>query len=193
MNPAIEKLKELEAKFLYMILLGIIAVVAVADYALVMRSQMGLVGALNTRTVQLKKDITDLATNKQRRAQFNAQLEIAKQARNNFEAMIHHKNDVPVVLKNVSSIANEYGVKIDQLAPQAVSAAPLVKNEDGKYLTMNIAVRVSCGFHQFGKFLNRLEHDRLFWQLEDLDITGDPKDVQRQDIKMNMKILILEK
>ncbi len=193
MNPALEKLKELEVKYLYMILAGMIALFALVDFVLVMRVQLGLVRSLDAKIVQLDKDITDLSTNKQRLVQFKTQLELARMARKNFEAMVHRKDEVPVVLRSISSIANEYGVKIDQLTPQPISVAPLVVSEDGKYYSMNISVRISSGFHQFGRFLNRLECDRLFWQLDEFEIATDTKDIQRQEVKMNMKILILEK
>ncbi|MBF0388025.1 MAG: type 4a pilus biogenesis protein PilO [Candidatus Omnitrophica bacterium] len=193
MNPSLDKLKELEAKYLYMMLAGIILLFAVGDYALVMRSQVGLVGSLDSRIVKLRADIADLANNKQRLVQYNDQLEQARLARKNFSAMVHRKDEVPAVLKSISSIANDCGVKIDQLSPQAVSAAALVQNEDGKYHSMNIAVRVRSGFHQFGRFLNQLERARIFWQLEDFTVKADDKDLQRQEVKMNMKILILEK
>lgn len=193
MNPFLDRLKELEARYLYMILAGIIVLVAVADFGLVMCRQLEWIGVLDDKIVQMNKDITDLATNRQRLAQFNVQLDLARLARKNFNAMVHRKEEVPVVLNSISRIANEFGVKIDQLAPQAVSAAPLVQNDDGKYYTMNIAVRVRSGFHAFGRFINRMERERLFWQLEDFTIATDAKDIQRQDVKMNIKILISEK
>ncbi len=193
MNPVLEKLKGLEARYLLMILAGIIAVFAALDYVLVMRLQLSLVDSFNSRIVQLNKDIVDLSTNKQRLVQYRAQLDLARQTRKRFDAMVHSKGDVPAVLNSVSSIANENGVKIDQVVPQDISTDPLVKNEDGQYYSMIIAVRVRCGYHQFGKFINQLERQRLFWQMEALEIAADPKDAQRQDIRMNMKILILEK
>ena len=193
MSPALEKLKELDARHLYMILFGVMLLFALADFALVMRAQLGLVGSLDTKIVGLKKDIEDLSTNKQRLELFNTQLDLARLARKNFAAMVHRKDEVPEVLNRISNIANEVGVKIDQLTPQALGADPLVQNEDGKYYPMNISVRVSAGFHQLGRFLNRLERERVFWLLENLTIEADPKDIQRQDAKVNMKILILEK
>ncbi|MEI6438114.1 MAG: type 4a pilus biogenesis protein PilO [Candidatus Omnitrophota bacterium] len=193
MNPALEKLKGLEARYLYMILFGIMFLLALLDFAVVMRLQLGLAASLDSRIEQLRKDITDLSTNKQRQAQFATQLGLARTARKNFEAMVHRKDDVPAVLNSISNIANEYKVKIDQLTPQPVSPTPLIQNEDGKYYAMTINVRINCGFHQFGRFINRLERERLFWQLDDFGIMADPKDITHQEVKMNMKILILEK
>ncbi len=193
MNGMLDKLKELEAKYLYMILTGIIIVIVVFDIFTLMRFQLKLVNSLNAKSSQLSKDIIDLTTNKQRLAQFKSQLEIARHRRESFDLMVHRKDKVPMVLKKISSIANEQGVNVIQLMPQKLSAAPLIKNEDGAYYSMDISVRLRAGYHQFGKFLNRMEQDRLFWQIDELSLEADQKDPQRQDIKMNMKILILEK
>jgi len=107
--------------------------------------------------------------------------------------MVHRKDDIPMVLKSISSTANEYGVKVDQLLPQAMDSKPIVKNSEGSYYGMAISVRLRSGYHQFGKFLTRLEQERLFWQIGDLSIASDPADPQRHDIEMNLRILILEK
>lgn len=193
MNMALEKLKDLEVKYLYLILAGVILFIALVDFFTVMQLQMGLVRGLDTRVAQLNKDINDLTTNKQRLSQFQRQLELAKKQRKNFEMMVYKRDQVPVLLNRLSNLANEQSVKIEQVLPQQLSAKPVVQNEDGKYFSMDISIKLRSGYHQFGKFLNRLEKERLFWQIEQLKIVGDDKDAQRQDIAMQIKILILEK
>lgn len=193
MREALDKLKKIELRYLYLIVMAIIALIVALDFLTLMKLQMGINEALDRKNTQLTKDIEDLGANKQRLAQFQSQLDLVRRARANFNAMVHTKDSVPVVLKNVSSIANEYGVKIDQLLPQSVETKPLVKNEDGSYYSMSIAVRVRSGYHSFAKFLARLEAERIFWKLDELVINADTTDPQRHDIRMTMKVLILEK
>ena len=190
MNALLEKLRAMEARQLYAVFAVVILLLVAADYFLVFRFQAAFLENVGGRVEQLKRDIKDLTTNKQRLAQLKEQLERARQSRNDFEAMVHRKDDIPTVLKVISSTANDYGVKVDQLMPQPMEAAPVVKNKDGAYYGMSITVRVRGGYHQFGKFIARLEKERLFWQLGELSIVSDPADPQRHDIRMNMRILI---
>ena len=193
MNPFLEKMKELEPKYLYIILAGIIGIVALLDFALVMRLQFGLIASLDKSITQLNTNISELAVNNQRLGQFNGQLELARRALKNLEAMVYRKDEVPVVLKDISGIANDCGVIIDQVVPQGLSVKPLVENGGIKYYTMNISLSLRCGYHRLGKFLNQMEQRRLFWQIEELVIIADAKDPLRESVKMNFKILVLEK
>jgi Tfp pilus assembly protein PilO len=193
MNPILEKIKEWDVKYLYMLVAGIIAAAALLDFSTVMRLQLGLIASLDKNIKHLDASITELSNNDQRLAQFKAQLDLARKACKSFESMVYHKGDVPKVLKSISSIANDCGITLEQLMPKALSAKPLVENKDGKYYTMTIAIGLRGGYHRLGQFVNRMEQNRLFWQVDELNITADPRDPSREYVKMNLKVLILEK
>jgi Tfp pilus assembly protein PilO len=193
MNKLLETVKGLDSKYVYMLLAGILILLVVADYFLIARPQIGGIVAINNKIGQLRKDAQMLITNKQRLAQFQAQLEIARREVKNFNSMIYKKDEISSVLKVISSLANEYGVKIDQLVPKAMDAKPLVINEEGKFFGLGIFVHTHAGYHQFGKFINRLERDRMFWRVDDVQISADEKDTQKYPFNLTLKILILEK
>jgi len=146
---------------------------------------------LSKKTEQLKAEIETLRTNKQRMADFLKNLDMARGQVKDFQAMVHKADSIPAVLKTISTTANEYGVKINQLVPQKSDGIVLVKNEDGQYSSLSILVRAHATYHDLGKFLNRLEQEKVFWQMEAIDIAADEKDVIRHVVKMQMKILIL--
>ncbi len=193
MKALLEKLKEMEARQIYLVFVVVIVVAAVVDYGTIFYLQSGLLGAVNGKVEQLQKDIADLTTNKQRLVQFKAQLELARKTRKDFEALVRRKDDIPAVLKMISGMANECGVKVEQLVPQAREEKPVVKSEDGSYYGLTILVHLRSGYHQFGQFISRLEKERVFWQLGQIVLVSDPADSQHHDIQMNVRILILEK
>jgi hypothetical protein len=67
----------------------------------------------------------------------------------------------------------------------------LVKAPDGKYSSLSILVLARAGYHDLGRFLNRLQQESVFWQLESIDIAADDREIGRHAVKMQMKILIL--
>jgi len=193
MKQFLDKINTLDARYVYLLIAGTILLFATADFCLIMRPQVSILMALDKKIAQSKADITTLQTNKQRLGQFQKQLDLARESMQDFNIMIHKKDEVPVVLKAISTFANEYGVKIDQLVPQPPEQKPLVQNENGKYFSQVIFVRANTGYHQLGRFLQRLEKERIFWQMDSFAISADDQNPQMHKVKMQMKILLLEK
>jgi Tfp pilus assembly protein PilO len=193
MNKTLEMVKSLDTKYVYMLVAGLLLVLAVADYFLIASPQISGIISIDKKISQLGKDAETLVTNKQRLNQFQAQLEIARRDVKNFNSMVYTKDEIPVILKTIFSLASENGVIIDQLVPQPVDAKPLVANEEGNFYGMGIFVRTHAGYHQFGKFMNQLELKRMFWRISSAQLAVDEKDTQKHPFNMTLKVLILEK
>jgi Tfp pilus assembly protein PilO len=185
------KLKALPPNYLFMVLGFVVVLVVAVDVFLIARPQVASIMALDAKAKQLKVDIEELSGNKQRLPKFRVNLDDNRRQMNDFQAMVHKEDAIPSVLKTISTLANEYGVKIDQLVPQKSDDIILVQNEDGKYRSLSILVRARAGYHDLGRFLNRLQQEHVFWQLEAIDIAADEQQMGRHLVKMQMKILIL--
>ena len=185
------KLKALPPAQLFAILgIGAAALIAL-DVFFIARPQVRSIVLLNDKARQLKADIKTLSDNKQRLPQFRSNLDTVRRQMKDFDAMVHKEDEVPAVLRIISTFANEYGVKIDQLVPQKSDGVVLVKNAEGQYSSLSILVLARAGYHDLGRFLNRLQQEHVFWQLEAVDIAADAREVSRHVIKMQMKILVL--
>ncbi|MBF0619907.1 MAG: type 4a pilus biogenesis protein PilO [Candidatus Omnitrophica bacterium] len=193
MDPILEKLKTLEAKYVYAILVCAIGVVVAIDAAVLLGPQLAGIGGINKKIEEARADIETLVTNNQRLPLFQKQLEIAKLEKKNFDCMVNPKDAIPVVLKNISSFANDYGIKIDQLVPHQSNQELLVTAEDGKYYSVPILIKARAGYHNLGKFMNRLERERVFWKLEEFSLVANEIDPQKHEATMLMKIIIVEK
>ena len=191
MRQLLIKLRKLDAKQFFALLAVAVVAVLAADIFLIARPQVGVITALCAKTAQLRSDIDMLLVNKQRMGQMRERLEGARREAMDFKAMVHKVDAIPAVLKTISTLANQYGVKIDQLVPQKSDGVVAVTNEDGKYTGLSILVKARSGYHDLGRFLNRLEQEKDFWQIERLDITADENDPARHAVKMQVKILIL--
>ena len=191
MRQLLMRFKELESKQFFALLGVAVIVVLAVDILLIVRSQIGVITALSAKTAQLKSDIDTLLVNEQRMGQLRLRLDGVRREAGGFKAMVHREDEIPAVLKIVSTFANQYGVKIDQLVPQKNDGVVIVANEDGKYTGLSILVKARSGYHDLGRFLNRLEQEKVFWQIESLDITADEHDPARHAVKMQLKILIL--
>lgn len=192
-NNLAEKLKEMDPKYIYAMLGGIILVFAALDLFFIARWQLSGIAATEKKIAQIKSDISSLKDNKTRLNQFQKALQDLRQKRDNFDRMVYKKDDLPTVLKSISTMANDNGIKIDQLVPQKQTHEQLVKNGDGQYSSMSVFVSVRGGFHEIGRFVSQMERERLFWRLDDFRLQGNPDEPQRHTLKMSLKILFLEK
>lgn len=191
MRQLLIQLNKLESKQFFP-LLGVAVIVLLAvDIFLIARPQLGVIAGLAAKTAQLRSDIDTLQVNKQRMGQMRLRLEGARREARDFKAMVRKVDEVPAVLKVISTLANQYGVKIDQLVPQKSDGVVIVKNEEGEYTGLSILVKARSGYHDLGRFLNRLEQEKVFWQIDSLDILADGPGLTRHAVKMQIKILIL--
>ncbi|NTV29389.1 MAG: type 4a pilus biogenesis protein PilO [Candidatus Omnitrophica bacterium] len=187
------KMKAMDPKVLY-VLFGVgIVVLLVIDFFVLLSPQISGLMAQNKKNTELQAQIGKLQEDKQHISQFQKGLADMKTKAADFDRMVYSKDDVPVALKNISTLANEYGVKIDQLVPQRQSEEQLVKNEEGVYKSMAIFVGARSGYHEFGRFLNGMEKGNMFWRLDELVFSADDMNPQKHIIKMVIRILVLEK
>jgi Tfp pilus assembly protein PilO len=193
LQKIILKLKGMPAKVLFPVLGGGLFLFVALDVFLVIRPQVNSISALNSRMTELATNISDLKSNSGRMKQFQASLEDARTQMARFKAMVHQPDGVAGVVQKVSTTANEYGVKIDQVVPQRSDGVILVTNDDGKYTSLSILVRARAGYHELGRFIRRLEKESVYWQFDAVDITADQADPARHAVKLQMKILILGK
>jgi hypothetical protein len=52
----------------------------------------------------------------------------------------------------------------------------LTSSADGKYYALPVVIKARCGYHMFGRFLNKLENEDLYFIMKDFIIQNDDKD-----------------
>lgn len=187
------KIKSLDPRILYVIFGLVILLLVVADFLLILRPQISGLLSQNKKNGELKAQIEKLQDDKKHVSQFEKGLADMKSKMVDFDRMVYAKEDVPMALNNVSTLANEYGVQIDQLAPQRQGEDQLVKNDEGVYKSIAIFIEARSGYHEFGRFINRMEKDNMFWKLDELVFLSDKINTHKHIVKMVMRILVLEK
>lgn len=190
MGTLLVQMRTWDAKYIYALIAGVIVAFVLVDVFLLMMPEVRWVAALGKKVGQLNTDITTLEINVQRLPLFEKQLEESRVQLKDIERMIHRKNDIPMVLKRISSAANETGVKIDQMIPQKDDKPALIKAADGHYTVQTIFIGAKSGYHEFGRFLAMLENERVFWKADDVVIKADESDMRRPSFRMSMKIIM---
>ncbi len=92
-----------------------------------------------------------------------------------------YRNEIPLELdhtwlsRQINSIAGETGIRdLSQRYLQAsLSNRALDKEWEGKYDERTWEIRMRCGYHELGKFLDRLESSNKFLEVTDIGIDGN--------------------
>ena len=105
----------------------------------------------------------------------------AKEALTEKENMFIAPNEVPALLENLSKLAQDSGVKILTLKPEAVMS------DSGAYQRIPIKISGSAGAHEFGRFLAKLEGGKTFFRVTDVKIQNTASDIRRHSIDLSIE------
>lgn len=155
--------------------------------------QYASIGDVNDQIKKLSEDTAQVLSDKQKINQLKKNLEDTRLKLEAMNNKIRPLQEVPAILGVISRVANECGVKIDQLMPQKQGLEKLTASQEGQYYALPIVIQARCGYHMFGRFLNRLENEDLYSILKDLTVQNDEKDPHAHIFSMTIKIILLDK
>lgn len=187
-----DKLRKLDPKYHYILLGGVLLLVFLADYFLLLRPLLGSLNKLSSQTAELQHNIQDAKTDIARIGQNRDQLEKIRNQVNEVKVKIRSAQEVPLILEDISRIANENGVKIDQLMPLKDQKVLLAKQKDVEYYALPIMVQARSPYHELGRWLAQLESERVFYGIGNLSIMTNAKDTMRHQVQITLKAAIFE-
>jgi len=165
----------------------IVSTFVVLDLVAVIRPQVRALSKLNSRVRRLKLDIInarkDIAALKEYKANITAQ----KKRSGELTQRIVAEEDISALLEEISKIAGETNLKILQIKPvknerkEALVKTPLLKIFD-----LKIEISANAGFHELGRFINRIENSDIFMKVESLSINHRRDDYLHHDIGITL-------
>lgn len=172
-----------EKKIAVLLLTGLLLVYL--DAAFIIKSQFRAINKTGAKITKLKKDTVNLrqeltGLSKTRPAQ-GEDIKAKK---------LISEGQFPSLLERISSLANQYKVKIMQIKPSKAAAA---KDEivGGKSFShTELVLNLSCGYHQLGSFINALENDQIFIAVEGIKILPSMNDYLSQEVNLTLKTYV---
>ena len=110
-----------------------------------------------------------------------AQVELADQ-----EKHFVLPSEIPVLLENLSKLAQDSGVKIVSLKPLE-EANPVPRAGRGSYGRISVQISAIAGTHALGKFLSKLEGAATFVRVTDLRIVSNPADLKQHTVNLQIE------
>jgi len=187
-----EQIKKLDPKYRYAVFGGALLLVFLLNYLLLLRPLLGSLNKMSTSTTELKQNLQSVKNDIARIDQNRAQLEKIRSQVDEVKIKIRSKQEVPLILEDISKIASHNSVKIDQLMPLKDQQEVLAKNETVKYYSLPILIQVRSSYHDLGRFLAQLEADKIFYSLASFSITANPQEKTHHVVQLTIKSVISE-
>jgi Tfp pilus assembly protein PilO len=93
---------------------------------------------------------------------------LAKEKIDNYEKKLPREKDIPTILEYLSDSARKFNVRIVEIKP--IKQGKNNKKQNSIYYTVPISLKAECGYHQLGRFLNKLEKANRFMKINDIEI-----------------------
>ena len=193
LTKILESFNNLNAQARYGIFGAVVELILAADVFLLALPQCRSIGEIDKQIKKTSEDTLQILKDKQRIKQIRKNLE---ETRLKLEAMnnkVRSVQEVPAVLETISRVAQENGVKIEQLMPDKPKQESLTVSADGRYYALPVMIQARCGYHKFGVFLNKLEHEELYFILKDLTVQHDDKLTNGHSFALTIKIILVDK
>jgi len=179
----IKQIQELKLdKQKIILIIAVTLVLAYLDFSFIIRMQSGSLKQLNQKISKVKSDIDKTKRELIRMQQLEGGPEKAKVFTKEFIT----EEGIPMLLSEISNIANKDKIKITQIEP--------LKNPDritdlgvaANLLPVAIDLEITGGYHQLGAFLSDLENSAKFIAVNQISIIsqGDDYNIQRISLRL---------
>ena len=195
-NPLSEQfsrsLSQIQEKHPLLPICGAILVILLVDYVAVLQFQLKAFMSLNPKISTLSQDLKGIKDNIARMPQYEKEVKTLTEKIEKISKKVKPKGEMPLIIEDLSRVANKNGVKIDQIMPDPSAEKLLLKNKDGSYYSTPVLIEARSGYHNFGRFLNQLEIEGLFMDTPELAIMSDPAGPTEHKMKLTLNVIFFE-
>jgi Tfp pilus assembly protein PilO len=193
LNKIVGQFNSLNDQARYAILGGCVLLIILLDVFLLVMPQIGGISDVNDQIKKMSDDTQEVLTDRMRIRQLRKNLQATRDQYNALNSKVRPIQEVPVILSTISSVANEFGVKIDQLAPDKSREQTLKAASADRYYALPVLIKARCGYHMFGHFLNKLENGDMYFIMSDFIIQNDGQNTDSHLFSLTINIILVDK
>ncbi|MGB4520836.1 MAG: hypothetical protein WBI28_02740 [Candidatus Omnitrophota bacterium] len=184
-NDLIKKIPIKNNKVLILIVL-VSVVIFYLDYAFVLRLQLQSINKIKSNIVNKKKNVGTLHKELSEVQDLKAKRLSQGKEPVRIKKFISEER-MPLLLKEISDIANKNQVRINQIKLSKGLAQDSKQLKLEKFFCVLIALDLTAEYHKAGSFLNDLEENETYFSVEEIKITPNANDLFHQGVKLVLK------
>jgi type IV pilus assembly protein PilO len=174
------------------VFIGLLVLVFILDFFLLMHPQISTLTKIGPEIEQLQKDIDKVKDDSGRINDYKKTVENLRSKADILNLSVKSKSEFPIILERVSTIASENGIKIDQIIPNTEKQELLLDKNNRKYYSLPINVDAEGGYHNLGRFINKIENDAVALQVGSFTLASSAASLKNHKIKMVLQATVYE-
>ncbi|MBF0489197.1 MAG: type 4a pilus biogenesis protein PilO [Candidatus Omnitrophica bacterium] len=192
-SQIIEKFNQWDVNARYAVFGSVLLMLFLLDFFTILGFQWRAFEKINSENQAMQENTDHLKANLQRISEMNNGLKLSRSQFEVVNARIRSLGEVSSVVEDVSRVASECEVRIEQVTPQSEFQQALISSESTKYYALPIVIQATSGYHMFGHFINKLESSNLFFTLSNLTIEDRTSDSRLHSINATLKVVLSDK
>lgn len=172
--------------------LGIAVFLVIFDGVVILRGQFLGVGRMFVSAKKMNADIQDAKESQKFSATNKDRVPVLEKDLAEVNKRIIKDEELPKALETISKFADRSSVRIQQLRPLVDLAVvkQQLQNSQESYLRQKISLTVVSNFHSLGTFVALLENSPIFFDIRQLDIRIDEKEVNKQLVTILLEVVL---
>src|SRR3989344_131290 len=158
-----ELIGKIDEKNRHYFLIGALLFIFLLDYFILMRPQMVILTKISPELKLLSQDIEKAREDIGKLGFYQAEVRRLESQLAQTSKTIKSKEEVSIILEQISRMANRNNIRIDQIMPSMEEQKVLLEDNKRTYYALPILVQAKSGYHDFGRFLNQMERNDLFF------------------------------
>lgn len=141
----------------------------------------------------IAKEEQNLATAKElisKKEEYEKAIQYVNQRIKYYEGKLPQEKETDQLLENLARIATDTNIKYQSIRPGSMSSLKS-ENIDLPYFRWAITMKLTCGYHELGNYINQLETATRFIQVDSLTI--DATESSQHQVTLNLSTYIAGK
>ena len=180
LNIDLSKVKKEYMALAYVILAVIIVFVA---YKNIFTPLLKKSGEMSTQLEQRKRDIQKAKISPQALKELEDEINGIKTRVAYYQQKLPALADIPQILKELNQIAEGLKIKFDSVNPLERKESFLPGDEE-LLIEIPIRIKMQCGYHQLGIFINQLENSTRFMKIMELKLNANARNVWEHRVEL---------
>ncbi len=163
----------------YVVLISIILTVSIVfvAYTNIFRPKLGKIKMLSAQIEQKRRNIQRARIGPEALKALEGEVKQMQTQLDYYQQRLQAPADIPQILKELTQIAEGQRIKFISVSPLEKAEIPLPAGDDKFLLQVPIQIKLKCGYHKLGLFINQIENSSRFMKVMELKITADSRDV----------------
>lgn len=188
----VEKFQNMDEKQRYMVFGGVLLVIFLLDYFLLMKPQLDTFFKVNSKISVLSAELKEAKENITKKSFYLSEVQKLKKRVSEANAKVKPKEDLPSILEQISLLADQNKLKIDQILPNSENQTLVLEDNKKKYYSLPIFIQARSDYHNFGRFINSIENSDIFFNIKSFTISSTESDREHKVI-LTLDAIIYEK